>query len=39
MENIKGEVDFLPADKQQRFLQVDTTILGMCGKACSNYPK
>ena len=30
---------FLPADKHQRFLQIDTIILDMCGQACSNYAK
>ena len=30
---------FLPADKHQRFPQIDTTILGMCDQACPNYPK
>ena len=32
-ENVKDEVDFLPADKPQRFLQSNTVILGVCGKA------
>ena len=27
-ETVKDEVDFLPADKRQRFLQIDTIILG-----------
>ena len=30
-ENVKDVVDFLPADKHQRFLQIDTIILGLCG--------
>ena len=30
-ENVKDEVDFLPAHKCQRFLQSDTIILGACG--------
>ena len=30
---MKDEVGFLPADKRQRFLQVDTIILGVCGQA------
>ena len=34
-ENVKDEVDFLPADKFLRFLQIDTIILGVCGQACS----
>ena len=36
-ENVKYEVDFLPADK--RFLQSDTIILNVCEQACLNYPK
>ena len=27
---MKDEVDFLPADKRQRFLQIDSNILGVC---------
>ena len=38
-ENVKNEVDFLAADKCQRFLQSDTIILGVCGQACPYYPK
>ena len=38
-ENVKDEVDFLPADKRQRFLQIDTIILGVCGQACPSYTK
>ena len=34
-ENRKNEVDFLLADKHQRFLQIDTLILGACGQACA----
>ena len=37
-ENVKGEVIFLPGDKRQRFPQVDTIILSICGQACPNYP-
>ena len=33
----EDEVDFLP--KRQGFLQIGTTILGVCGQACPNYPK
>ena len=36
---MKAEVDFLPADKHQRFLQVDTTIFGLRGQVCPNYLK
>ena len=38
-ENTKDEVDFLPANKHKRFLQIDTIILGVVDQACSNYPK
>ena len=32
-ENVKDEVDFLPADKCLRFLRSDTITLGVCGQA------
>ena len=32
-------MDFLPVDKHQRFLQIDTIVLGVYGKACLNYHK
>ena len=35
-KNAKDEVDFLPADKWQRFLQSGTAILGVCCQACAN---
>ena len=38
-ENVNDEADFLSADKHQRFLQIDTVILGMCDQECPNYPK
>ena len=38
-KNVKDEVDFLTADKNQRFLQIDTIILGMRCQACPNYRK
>ena len=38
-ENVKDEVDLLPADKRQKFLQSDTIILDVCGQASPNYPK
>ena len=38
-ENMKDEVDFLPADKCWRFFQIDTIILGVCDQACLNYLK
>ena len=38
-KEVRDEVDFLHADKHQRFLQIDTIILGVCGQACPNYPK
>ena len=36
---MKDEVDFLPADKHQRFLQIDAIILGVCGQPSPNYSK
>ena len=36
---MKGEVDFLPADKPQKFFQIDTIILGVCSQASSCFPK
>ena len=38
-ENVDDEVDFLPVDKSQRFLQNYTIILLVCGQACPNNPK
>ena len=38
-ENVNDEVDFLPADKRQKFLQIDTIILVVCVQVCPNYPK
>ena len=38
-ENVKDEVDFLPKDKDQRLLQIDTITLGVCGQGSTNYPK
>ena len=38
-ENLKDEVDFLPADIHLRFLQRDTLILGACHQAYANYSK
>ena len=38
-EIVKDEVEFFAADKCQRFFQIDTIILGVCGQACPNYPK
>ena len=38
-KNVKNEVDFLPADKLQNFLQSDTIILGVCSQTCPYYPK
>ena len=38
-ETVKAEVYFLPGDKRQRFLQIDTIILDVCGQACPSYPK
>ena len=38
-KSMEDEVDFLPADKRQMFSRIDIIILGMCHKACPNYPK
>ena len=38
-ENLKDEVDFLPAGKHGRFLQIDPIIVDVFDKACPNYPK
>ena len=38
-ENVNDEVDFLPADELQRFLQTDASILGVSCQTCPNYPK
>ena len=35
---MKNEVDFLPADKRQSYLQIDTIILSVCGQACPILP-
>ena len=37
--NVKSEVDFLPADKNQSSFQIATIILGVCDQECPNYPK
>ena len=38
---MKGELDLLPTDKRQRFLQIATFSLGVCvcDKVCPNDPK
>ena len=36
---MNDEVNFLPADKRQKFLQSDIIILVVCGQACPDYPK
>ena len=38
-EKVKNEIDLLPTNKYQSFLQIDVIILGVCGQACPNYPK
>ena len=38
-ENVKDKVDFLTAHKHQRFLQIDTIILDVCGQTCPNDSK
>ena len=38
-ENVNDEVDFLPADKHQRFLQIYSLFLDGYGQAFPKYPK
>ena len=38
-KNMVDEVDFLPVDKYESFLQVDSITLDVCSQACPNYPK
>ena len=38
-EKMKDKVDFFPADKCWRFLQIDSIILGVYDQACPNYLK
>ena len=38
-ENMKDEVDLLPAYKCWKFFQIDTIVLGVCGQACPSYLK
>ena len=39
-KEVRDEVPFfLHAEKHQRFLEIDTTIFGVCGQACPNYLK
>ena len=38
-EKSNNEAVFLLPGKHQRFLQIDTVILGVCGQACQNHPK
>ena len=36
---MKDEVNFLPVGKRDRFLQIDTIMLGVWGQAYPNYQK
>ena len=38
-KNGKSKVDFVLADKYQRFLPIDSIILGVCSQTSPNYPK
>ena len=38
-KNGKSKVDFVLADKYQRFLPMDSIILGVCSQTSPNYPK
>ena len=35
-ENVKDEVDLLPTDERQSFIQIAIIILGMCGQEYPN---
>ena len=37
-ENVKGEINYFPVDKQQRFFKLILSFY-VCGQACPNYPK
>ena len=36
---MKDELDLLPTDNRERFLQIPITISGVCSQGCPNYPK
>ena len=38
-ESMEDEVDFLPADKQESFLQIDSINFGVHRRTCPKYPK
>ena len=38
-ENVGDKVDFLPTDKQESFVKVDSINLGACIQACPKYSK
>ena len=38
-KSIGYEIDFLPAGKQKKFLQIDSITLGVHGQECSKQPK
>ena len=38
-KSMRDEVDFVPADNHERFLQGDSITLGVHSQACSKYPK
>ena len=38
-KSIGYEIDFLPADKHEHFLQIDSIILGLHGQACPKHSK
>ena len=39
LRELEGEVDFLPVDKRQRLLQIDTIIFSVCSQAWPIYLK
>ena len=38
-ENVKNEIDFVPVDKHESFLQIDTVIYDGDGQAFPKFPK
>ena len=36
---MRHEVDFLPGDKHNKFLQVDSITLGVHSQTCAKYPE
>ena len=37
-KEVSDEVDFLPTDKGQSFIQINNIILDVCDQTCPSYP-